>query len=84
MAKEGEDGEFTLFGGGGRGRGRGNNGGGRGNNGGGRGNREIDNSFGYPIVDEETNATMKNISPSVLPNFHGLKCADPGTFLFEF
>ena len=37
MAKEGEDGEFTLFGGGDRGRGRGNNGGGK-------GNREIDNS----------------------------------------
>jgi len=74
---EGEDGEFTLFGGGGRGRGRVNNGGGI-------GNREIDNYFGYPIVDEEKNATMKNISSSVLPNFHGLKCEDPETFLFEF
>ena len=39
MVEEGEDGEFTLFGGGG---GRGNNGEGRGNNGGGRGNWEID------------------------------------------
>ena len=77
MEEEGEDGEFTLFGRGGRGRGRGNNGGFR-------GNREIDNSFGFPIVDEETNATMKNISPSVLPNFHGLKSEDPKTFLFEF
>ena len=77
MAEEGEDGEFTLFGGRGRG-------GSRENNGGGRGNREIDNSFGFPIVDEETNATMKNISPSVLPNFHGLKSEDPETFLFEF
>jgi len=47
MAEEGEDGEFSLFGGG-RGRGRGNNGGGR-------GNREIYNYFGFPIVDEETN-----------------------------
>ena len=77
MAEEGEDGEFTLFrrGGGGRG---------KGNNGGGTGNREIDNSFGFPIVDEETNATMKNVSPSVLPNFHGLKGEDPETFLFEF
>ena len=35
-------------------------------------------------MDEETNATMKNISPSVLPNFHGLKSEDPETFLFEF
>ena len=77
MEEEEQDGEFSLFGGGGRGRGRGNNGGGR-------GNREIDNSFGFPIVDEETNATMKNISPSILPNFHGLKSEDPETFLFEF
>ena len=61
MAEEEQDGEFTLFGGGGRGRGRGNNGEGRGNNGGGRGNMEIDNSFGFHIVDEETNATMKDI-----------------------
>lgn len=83
MEKEGEDGEFTLFGGGGRGRGRENNGGGKGNIGGGRGNREIYNSFRFPIVDEETNATMANISPSVLPNFHGLKSEDLGTFLFE-
>ena len=46
MEKEGEDGEFSLFGGeGGRGRGRGNNGEGRGNNGRGRGNREVDNSL---------------------------------------
>ncbi len=86
MAEEGEDGEFTLFGGGGRGRGRGNNGGGRGNNGGGRGNnggnREGDNSFGFPIVDEETHTTMKNISPSILPNFYGLQTEDPETFLF--
>ena len=41
-------------------------------------------SFGFPIVDEETNATMKNILPSVLPNFYGLKSEDPETFLFEF
>ena len=42
------------------------------------------NSFGFPIVDEETNATMKKISPSVLPKFYGLKTKDPETFLFEF
>jgi len=69
---------------GGRGRGRGNNGGGRCNNGGGTRNREIDNSFGFPIVDEEIHTTMKNISPSVLPNFYGLRSEDPETFLFEF
>jgi len=68
----------------GRGKGRGgggNNGGGRGNNG---GNRDGDSSFGFPIVDEDSRATMKNISPSVLPNFHGLRNEDPETFLFEF
>jgi len=68
----------------GRGRGRrggGNNGGGRGNNG---GNRDGDNSFGFPIVDEDSRATMKNISPYVLPNFHELRNEDPETFLFEF
>ncbi len=27
---------------------------------------------------------MKNISPYVLPNFHGLRNEDPETFLFEF
>ena len=68
----------------GRGRGRRNNGGGRGNNGGGRGDREVDNSFGFAIVDEETHTTMKNISPFVLPNFYGLGSEDPKTFLFEF
>jgi len=66
MTEEEQDGELSLFGGGGRGRGRGNNGGGR-------GNREIDNSYGFPIVDEETHATTKDISPSILPNFYGLR-----------
>ena len=65
--------EEVVNGFGGRGRGRGNNGvnngGGRGNNG---GNREGDNSFGFPIVDEETHTKMKEISPYVLPNFYGL------------
>ena len=27
---------------------------------------------------------MKNISPSVLPHFHGLTTEDPDNFLFEF
>ena len=71
---EGEilNGENVIFGGG-RGRGRGNVGRGR-------RNREIDSSFGFPIVDGDTISTMKNISPSVLPNFHGLKSEDPETF----
>ena len=84
MAEEGGggvfNGEHTLFGGG-RGRGRGE--GDRGADGG-RGRREIGSSFGFPIIDEETNTTMKNISPSILPNFYGLKTEDPETFLFEF
>ena len=63
---------------------------GRGNRGGRRGgeeykrNRENDNSFGFPIIYGDTNATTKNISPSILPNFHGLKSEGPETFLFEF
>ena len=54
----------------GRGRGRGgggNNGGGRGNIG---GNRDGDNSFGFPIVDDDSRATMKKhlaIYPPKLP-----------------
>jgi len=27
---------------------------------------------------------MKNISPSILPNFHQLRSKDPETFLFKF
>ena len=27
---------------------------------------------------------MKNISPCILPNFHGIRSEDPETFLFEF
>lgn len=89
---EGEvfNGKNTLFGGGRgrggeRGRGRGTEGGeGIGNAKGGIGRRENESSFGFLIIDEETNATMKNISPFVLPNFHGLKSEYPKTFLFEF
>lgn len=67
------------------GHGRGGRGGGRGNNGGDRGgNTEGNNSFGFPIVDEESRAIMKNISSSILPHFHGERNEDPETFLFEF
>ena len=66
----------TRIGGGGRGIGRG-----RGEGRGGRG--ELD-PIGFPILDEDTTATMKNISPSILPNFHRLRSEDPETFLFEF
>ena len=40
--------------------------------------------FGFPILDEDTTTIMKNISPSILPNFHGLRNEDPEIFLFEF
>lgn len=45
-------------------------------------------NFGIPIVD--TNAIlredvkMKNIPPSVLPNFYGMSTEDPDSFMFEF
>lgn len=40
--------------------------------------------FGFPILDEDMKTTMKNISPFILPNFHGLRSEDPETVLFEF
>ena len=75
--------------GGGRG---GNRGGGRGIGGGrergegrGRGGGKGDpKPFRFPFLDEDTTTTMKNISPSILPNFHGLRSEDPETFHFEF
>lgn len=82
MAGEGE-GEVHNFNceqprvGGGRG---GNKGGGRGR-GGGRGNLD---PFGFPIPDEDKKTIMKNISPSILQKFLGLRSEDPRTFLFEF
>ena len=75
--------EEVIDGGRGRGRRGGNNGDNNGEENNGR-NREGDNLFGFPIVDEETHTTMKNISPSVLPNFYALRSEDPETFLFEF
>lgn len=88
MAGEGEGEVHNLKGeqpriGGGRGGGRGC---GRGGRGGGRGRGEDINPepFGFPILDEDTTITMKNISPSILPNFHGLRSEDPEKFLFEF
>jgi len=27
---------------------------------------------------------MENISPTTLPNFHGLSCEDPETFMIDF
>lgn len=58
-----------------------------GNSGGGRGGRIWrwdPEPFGLPILNEDTTTTMKNISLSILRNFHGLRSEDPETFLFEF
>lgn len=92
MAGEGEGEVHNLNGenlrmGGGR-RGGGNRGGwyGGGVRGIGRGeenrydNRE--DPLGFPIYDEDTTTTMRNISPSILPNFHGLINEDLETFIF--
>jgi len=40
--------------------------------------------FGFPILDEGTTVIIINISLSILPNFHGLRRKDTGTFLLEF
>jgi len=39
--------------------------------------------FGFPILDEDTIVTMKNISPSILTNFNGLRSEYHETILFE-
>lgn len=72
-------GEFRIGGG----RGKGGNRGGGGGWGGGSGRGEPDR-YGFPIFDEDTTAIMKKISPSILPNFHGLRHEDPKKFLFGF
>jgi len=38
----------------------------------------------FSIQDIDGSVHMKNIHPSFLPKFHGLRLEDPGTFLFEF
>lgn len=84
MVEEGEgevhnvNGEENRIGGGrSRGEARDRNGGG----GRGRGNQD---PFGFPILDEDTTLKMKNISPSILTNFHGKRNEYPEAFLFEF
>jgi hypothetical protein len=45
-------------------------------------------TFTFPIVDTPTllgdDIKMKNIPPSILPNFFGLSTEDPDAFMFEF
>ena len=38
----------------------------------------------FPIQQPDGEAPMKNISPSMLPRFHGKAAEDPDEFLFEF
>ena len=40
--------------------------------------------LGFPIQNIDINVHMKNITPSFLPKFHGLRSEDSETFLFEF
>ena len=61
------EGGGPRIGGGGRGRGIG---GGRGRGREGEGDRGEPNPVGFPIYDEDTTTTLKNISPSILPNFN--------------
>ena len=49
---------------------------------------EEESTFKFPIHEPEDNPDeeikMKNIPPSVLPNFYGMASEDPNSFLFEF
>ena len=54
-----------------------------------RGNEEEqENTFRFPILDTSIilgeEVKMKNIPPSILPNFYGTTFEDPNSFLFEF
>ena len=40
--------------------------------------------LGLPIQDIDGSVHIKNIPPSFLPKFNGLRIEDPETFLFEF
>ena len=40
--------------------------------------------LGFPIQDNDVSGHMKNIPPSFLPNFHGMRSDDPKAFIFEF
>jgi len=49
--------------------------------------RDDDNEedpFGFPIEETNVNVHMKNIPPSILPNFKGMRSEDSEMFLFEF
>lgn len=44
----------------------------------------VEQTFGFPILDLAQNMNMKNINPSILSTFHGMSTEDPDAFLFEF
>ena len=50
--------------------------------------QEDETTFGFPIIDTSAilgeEVKMKNIPPSVLPNFYGMSTEDPDSFMFEF
>ena len=41
-------------------------------------------TFPFPLPSLVTNANLKNIPPTALPNFYGLATKEFDTFLFEF
>lgn len=51
-------------------------------------NNYKETTFGFPILDARAilreEIRMKNIPPSVLPNFYGMSTEDPDEFVFEF
>jgi len=48
-----------------------------------QGNEE-QSTFGFPIMNLEMTAQMKNILPLTLPHFHAKVNEDPNSFMFEF
>jgi hypothetical protein len=42
----------------------------------------VEDEFGFPILDPTIVVQMKNIPPSSLPNFHGMVTEDPRNFSF--
>ena len=50
-----------------------------------KGGNSPNRTFNSPIViNPTTSASMKNISPTILPNFIGISIEDPNQLLFEF
>jgi len=50
----------------------------------GAGASNVEDEFGFSILDPTTIVHMKNIPPSTLPNFHGKITKDHETFLFKY